>query len=263
MLSVANCVRLFVVIFLSLLNISVAKEVHILVIGQSISSNCNQNKFGKVDGVYQFDLNGNVVAASDPFIWADCNGGSMWMPLGERMIKSGLASKVVFMPIGIGGTKVSEWLVGGRAFGKLETALSVIAKKGITFDYVLWHQGSSDIGTPGNIYQDDLHKLYSYVRKKIGVVPWVVARHSRCYGRYDEKIDGVQQKIVTNAPLFFYAGPDNNSLDDRFRFDSCHLNKTGQIKMAELWFESIEKVGQRKESIEKETLLYWFKKIPY
>ena len=40
----------------------------------------------------------------------------------------------------------------------------------------------------------------------------------------------------------FFLGPDPNALDDSYRFDTCHLHQKGQVKMAEMWLDSLKKM---------------------
>ena len=128
------------------INISTqAKDIFILVVGESISANCNQHIFQQVPGVYQLNKNGIQTPAKDPFDWSDCSQGSMWIPLGEKIIQNGLADNVTFMPIGVKGTSVSDWKEGGAAFAKLSSAISMTKEKSINVDYLFWHQGSSDV----------------------------------------------------------------------------------------------------------------------
>ena len=240
-----------------------AKNLSILVIGQSISSNCNAYSFDREPGVYQYDLEGNITEARDPFLWADCHGGSMWMPLGKKIIDAKMADRVIFMPIGVNGSKITDWLEGGRVHSKLLRAMSVIQNREIKFDFVLWHQGSSDIGTKPTKYKSDFGKLYKIIKEKTSrATPWIIAMHSRCSGSYDKKIETAQQEIANGLPMF-YQGPNNNSLGDNYRFDRCHLNKDGQIKMAQLWFDSIQSANAKKAEFDNESLLRIFRKISF
>lgn len=215
-------------------------EMRILVIGQSIASNCNDYAYGLVDGVFQIDKSGNTKPASDPFEWADCIKGSVWMPLGKRLIDAGIAEKVTFMPIGVGGSKVEDWQVGGSAFSKLNTALVLAQKKGITFDLALWHQGSANAGDSQAIYRDKLNSVLNYVSAHAVVNRWLIAIHSRCSGVYDRNVEAAQIEIGSMSALERYPGANNNALGDEFRVDRCHLNRAGQEKLSSLWLESIE-----------------------
>jgi hypothetical protein len=215
------------------------KELRILVIGQSLSANCNANVYGPVANVYQIGKDGAVKAAQDPFEWADCDKGSMWMPLGQRLIESGMAQKVTFMPIGVGGTKVQDWQEGGKAFLKLNTALDLVAKSGIGFDMAFWHQGSADAGIPRDEYVSRLLSVIAYVNGKIPVKRWLIGIHSRCWERYDAEVEAAQ-RIVADAPgTGRFPGANTNLLGNEYRFDECHLNQAGQEQMAKMWLEAI------------------------
>jgi hypothetical protein len=211
----------------------------ILVIGQSISANCNDYVYGPVAGVYQFDMNGEIAEGKDPFVWADCDRGSMWMPLGRKLIESGIVKKVVFMPLGIGATKVEDWQEGGRAFGRLNKALGIANSKGVVFDFAFWHQGSADIGTPKDEYLNRLESVVAYVNKNAHVNKWLIAQHSRCNGKMDVDIEAVQRLFGVAPGSGRYLGPNNNLLGDEYRFDGCHLNQKGQEEMATMWLASI------------------------
>lgn len=219
----------------------VLDQLRIFVVGQSISSNCNERKFGPVDNVFQVGRDGEIKPAMDPFEWADCSNGSMWMPLGKLLIEGGVAKKVIFMPIGVGGTKVRDWQDGGAAFPKLNTAIAQIKQKGLSFDLALWHQGSSDIGTDKDEYSSRLTAVVGYIDSNIKIARWVIALHSRCSGSYDKNIEDAQFAFATAPGFNRYLGPNNNLLGNEYRLsDGCHLNELGQQAMASMWFDSIK-----------------------
>lgn len=215
-------------------------ELRILVMGQSISSNCNEYKYGPIDNVFQIDSNGSVKVAADPFEWADCEKGSMWIPLGKRLIDAGIARKVTFMPIGVSGSKVEDWQANGVAFKKLNSAISLIQGKGIGFDFAFWHQGSSNIGMGKNMYMSHLGAVIDYVDERVKINRWLIGVHSRCFGAYDRNIESAQIEIGTMVKLKRYIGANSNLLGDEYRTDGCHLKKIGQDEMAEMWLESIK-----------------------
>lgn len=236
-----------------------AQEMYILVMGQSISANCNEHVFSARPGILQLDLMGNIVPAADPFVWADCTAGSMWMPLGERILAVGLANPVVFMPLGVAGTKAEDWLAGGRAFAKLQKALELIKQKDIQFEYAFWHQGTADIGTPPQQYESTVKNVIRFVNANVRVKKWLVAQHSACNGRIDVSLAQAQRKIAGNNMQNLFPGPDTNQLDAGFRSDGCHLNQKGQLRMAELWLESMRNSDRLYDLIQQETLLNLFR----
>lgn len=235
------------------------KGMTFLIIGQSISSNCNQKKFGPENGVNQYDFNGNITKAQDPLIWADCTEGSLWIPMGKELIERKITNQVNLLPIGVSGTKVQDWLPSGKAFPKLERSLDLIVKNKIHIDYILFYQGSSDIGTKPSLYKYNFLQLHHIVKDKLGPIDWIIAAHSKCSGKIDKDIEYIQ-KSLSYGP--FYTGPDSNILGDDYRFDGCHLNERGQIKMANLWVNAIQNAINKKKTFESETLISFFRKIP-
>lgn len=214
-------------------------DLRILIVGQSISANCNQFVYGPSPNVFQIGLDGNVKAASDPFEWADCKTGSMWMPLGQKIIESGVAKKVTFMPIGVGGSGVADWQQDGKSFPKLESAIKLIKEKGLVFDFAFWHQGSSNIGGNKTDYANRLASVVGYINGNVQINRWLIALHSRCWGMYDAGIEE-SQRIFGMAPeAHRYLGPNTNLLGNEFRVDTCHLNRDGQELMATKWLESM------------------------
>jgi hypothetical protein len=224
---------------------AIPEELRVLVIGQSISSNCNEYIYGAVDNVLQIGKDGVIKAAHDPFEWADCSKGSMWMPLGKRIIEGGMAKKVIFMPIGVGGTKVRDWQEGGTAFGKLNEAISVIKKNGMKFDFVFWHQGSSDIGTSKSEYTTRLLSVIDYVSRNVPVNRWLIGIHSRCWGDYDPEVEAAQFAVANASEAGRFAGANSNLLGGEYRLDGCHLNQRGQEQMALMWLEAIRSANSR------------------
>ncbi|MGX4640636.1 sialate O-acetylesterase [Massilia sp. SYSU DXS3249] len=218
----------------------VVADLKILVLGQSISSNCNQRLYGPVDNVLQVGFDGSIKPARDPFEWADCAQGSMWMPLGKKLIDSGVALKVTFMPIGVAGSRTRDWQKGGSAFDKLNSALALIKRQGLSFDYAFWHQGSADIGLDKDEYLGQLSSVIEYVNANAKIDRWLIALHSRCAGRYDPNIEMVQ-RAFGNAPASRrYPGPNTNLLGNEYRLpDACHLNERGQEEMASLWLDAV------------------------
>lgn len=215
-------------------------ELRILVLGQSISANCNEHIYGPVSNVFQFTGEGDIEGAKDPMTWAGCNQGSMWMPLGRKLIEANVAAKVVFMSLGEGGTSVVQWQEGGLGFAKLSRAIPVIRAKNISFDFAFWHQGSADIGMSKEEYLVRLTSVVGYVNQNVPVARWIIARHSRCSGRYDANIEAAQLEFGNASNQHRYLGPNTNLLGEEYRMaDACHLNFKGQERMADLWLESV------------------------
>jgi hypothetical protein len=219
-------------------------EMSILVIGQSISSNCNEHVYGPVDNVLQVARTGEIKAARDPFEWAGCSGGSMWMPLGKKLIDAGVAAKVVFMPIGVSGSHVEDWQAGGASFSKLNDAIATIQQQGLRFDFAFWHQGTGNIGTNRMVYLERLSSVVGYLNERVAIKRWMIAVHSRCSGLYDTDIEAAQLEFGNAPELGRYPGPNTNLLGNEYRVDTCHLNQMGQEEMASMWLKSVKNALQ-------------------
>jgi len=214
-------------------------EIRILVVGQSIASNCNEYSYGPITNVYQVSKSGAILPASDPFEWADCGKGTVWMPLGKMLLDAGIARKVVFMPIGVGGTKVEDWQSGGLAFNKLNQAIDLVKKQGIAFDLAFWYQGSANAGDSQAAYRSKLTGVLDYISNRMDIERWLIAVHSRCNGVYDRNVEAAQVDVGNMLSSRRFPGANNNALGDEYRTDRCHLNHAGQEIMAAAWVESI------------------------
>lgn len=222
------------------------ENLNILVIGQSIASNCNQFAYGPSYNVWQIGRDGSIKPAQDPFEWADCDKGSMWMPLGTRIVGTGIAKQVTFMPIGVGGSKVADWQAGGIAFKKLNDMIALVNKNGIKFDFAIWHQGSADAGMSRSEYSDRLKLVIAYVEQNISIKRWLIGIHSRCGDTFDPEIEAAQ-RLVADAPTSNrYLGANTNLLGEDLRFDRCHLSQQGQEQAADLWLSAIRNASVTK-----------------
>ena len=163
------------------------------------------------------------------------------------------------MPIGVKGTSVNDWLPGGNAFPKLSRAIKLSKDNSIRFDYALWHQGAADAGTHPDQYAKKLNKVLKYISINASVDKWIIAKHSKCAYLSDNKIAIAQANVALGHILRRFPGPDTNALGSDFRFDNCHLNFKGQEKMADLWFQSIVSADKLNASVQKETLIQYFK----
>lgn len=236
-----------------------ARDVYILVIGGGTASNCNAHAFGEVRGVYQIGLTGSEKSARDPFELADCKGGSVWIPLGQKMVEAGMADKVVFMPVGMAGTRARDWQPGGRAYSKLMSLMSTAKARNIKFDYGFWQQGSADIDADAAQYSNDLHKAVKAITINIKVGKWIIAQGAGCNDRRSDAIKAAQLQFSRNPVLNRFSGPDTSVLGSTYRSDNCYFNELGQRQLAQQWFRSIIEADAASVKYQKESLLYYFK----
>jgi hypothetical protein len=236
-----------------------ARDIYILVIGEGSSSNCNSHSFTEVPGVYQIGLAGTIKSARDPFEWADCKNGSVWIPLGQEMISAGIADNVIFMPVGLARTKARDWLEGGRAFKKLMTVIATVKQHNIKFDYAFWQPGFSDSGASEAQHVNELGRVIKFVSLNINVDKWIIAQGAGCGVSTDPDIESAQLEVAGNRLFNRFPGPNTGSLGGAYRSNTCNFNERGQRKLAKLWLGSLVRAEEESEWLQKESLLYYFK----
>ena len=257
MLLVARLI--FMLGLLSFATTALAKDVHILVIGDSAAANCNAQSFGPVPGVYQVGRDGREKLAADPLDLGDCQGGSIWIPLGEAMVRAGFAQKVVFVPLGVTGAKVGDWLQPGRASGRLGGAIKAASLRGVEFDYAIWQQSESGNTLTGEQYRASLNRVVKIVSVNAKVKKWIIAQGAHCDGTTGGAIEDAQHRYAGNPIFNRFPGPHTSALGAAYRATGCVFNARGQQKMAELWFDSIKKADVNSDRYQKESLLYYFR----
>lgn len=232
-----------------------ARDIHILILQESVSSDCNAKVFDAVDGVYQISLDGEEVPARAPFFWANCLEGDVFLPLGQAMIKSGMAERVIFMPIGTRGTSVRDWLVGGRAYEPMKLALKKANHKNINFDYVLWKGDFVDAKFSESRYQNDVQKILKEVKLGAKTEKFIISKSVSC----NVKGDGYEKTYRWDPLYKRFPGPDIGKLASKYYINECNLNDLGKKEIVQLWLHAIKKADIDNERYQKESLLYYFK----
>lgn len=256
MSSVVRAFLLFAIIFG---NAAYAKSIHVLVLGEAASANCNSRLYGEQAGVYQIGKDGLEKPARDPLDWADCAGGSIWIPVGREMIRAGMAKRVVFMSIGMANSRAQDWIKGGRAFGRLESAMQVVSARKIKFDYVFWYQGMSDSDSSGQRYVSDLTGVIKNLIPSVPGAKWIIAQSAGCSGRVSNRILAAQRR-VSAYPLFNrFLGPDLSFLENATLGGQCALTQDAQEKAAGLWVGSLVNAEAESRKYGRESLLFYFR----
>lgn len=106
---------LFVLLPVTLNSAHAEAKGTLLIIGQSISSNCNQKNLAQKMVLTGIWFSWEYNKAQDPLIWADCTEGSLWIPMGKELIERKITDQVNLLQIGVSGTKVQDWLPAGKS----------------------------------------------------------------------------------------------------------------------------------------------------
>lgn len=220
------------------------RPIVFLAFGQSIASNYNQTTHTPMHTAYMIDQ-GRCFEARDPMRGADSNRGSMWSFVADALPVDAMPY-TAFVTIGVGGSSIAQWDVGGSLNPRLTSAVQATRNAGFEFSYVLWHQGSADRGSTVEAYQTRFRSMIRSVAP-YGLLPGsapgqtkvLIAVHTRCGSEQDMTLAMAQRGLV-DPPNGFFAGADTDTLGPSVRFDGCHLATSGQMMAADLWRQRIE-----------------------
>lgn len=216
-----------------------------IVAGQSYATNCNDEKLKPADSrVAAYSLNDEAwVVANDPQPVIDkSDGGSIWPPLGDALVKE-YGVPIGFANVAFGGTSSTQWASGGQLQGALQNVMAT--KLGHQYRAVLWQQGESDV-IAKTAMEQYITNVWSIRRDASSTATWLLAKsthHPTVYN--DPDGEGRIRKAIdelTKRPGF-RAGPDTDSLKGENRGDKNsrrHFSAIGQKRAAEMWLASIK-----------------------
>ena len=222
-----------------------------LVCGQSNAANHGERTYAPKHAVYNFDfLRFCCTRADDPLAGASGNGGSIWSRLGDLLVDRGVFRSVVFVPIAVGGSFVTDLVPGGNKHGRTTLALSRLMKAlgrlPLPFSAVLWQQGEAEANhtaMSAATYQAHLRDVVADLRSRGVFAPVFVAAASYCEAGPHPFDNAAQirhaQLTVTDRSAGFFPGPDVDAIAADGRYDQCHLSEVGLQRCAELWFEAL------------------------
>ncbi len=218
------------------------KRMVALTFGQSNGANYGESRHCSGSGVLNW-YRGRLYHAEDPLLGANGNGGSVWTRLGDRLIASGQWQQVIFAPLSIGGSALSEWIPGGQWFQRVEETLLDLKAAGLSPTHLLWHQGEADActhNTPPEVYEARFWQMVEAIRALGISAPLYV-----CVATYIEgfspnpDLQACQRRLGAQHDRGLYAGPDTDQLGLEYRFDGAHFSEQGLDRFAELWMDCL------------------------
>lgn len=184
--------------------------------------------------------------AADPQPIADGNGGSPWPALGDLLVER-FDVPIGFISVGVGGTRVDEWLPEGPYYSRLEDALDSLGPRGLRA--VLWHQGEFDnyADTSTDDYATRLSRLIERSRIDAGWnVPWGVALAGYLPPTYSggtlegqAAIVTAQQQVIEADSWTFEGASTDDLIDSSLRRSDGHFTEAGLYAHAARWAEPI------------------------
>ncbi|KAB2701306.1 sialate O-acetylesterase [Brucella lupini] len=225
----------------SVASVLTANTVVFLTVGQSLVCNYASGSFSPAsDNIYQVNIrDGGLYDAADPTLGVDGTQTNFAIRLADKIIVGGKADTVIFIPIGMGGSSVSQWGTGGEFNHRIGVGIRRLSALGLTPNAVLWQQGTTDtsLATTQAVYAARLSEVIAAFRANAPVnTPVFVAQESWVSGTLSLPIKAAQVAAV-NPPAFIYSGPDIDTITERQ--DATHLNAVGANQQAQLWYDKI------------------------
>jgi len=221
----------------------------LLVMGQSNAANSGETAYSsQCENTYNY-FEEKLYPLNDPLKGANGDGGSVWSRLGDKIVESNFARKVIMVPCAVGGTRIEQWIPGGDLNHLISETIQHLNHSGLRVTHVLWHQGESNhVALSGGLtaeqnaasYKANFHSLVHYLRG-IGVdAPVYPAIATRCIGEPDYALQEAQLELA-NDSLKILNGPNTDLLDNSYRYDNCHFNENGLNLHAGMWFNVLTK----------------------
>ena len=217
----------------------------IFICGQS--QICNEGDpngfFEPGEGVYNFNIfDGKAYKSRGVLLGTSCGRGNFTVLLGDLLVRRGIYDRVLLVPVGHGGTFMSEWQPGAEMYPRIVLAMRQLHDAGITVTHALWQQGEAEAGGREAADATAWRRMFDVLRLALRynkmTAPIYVAQSTLCHGPANEKIRAAQRGVV-NPALGIYPGPDTDAIGIEERCDGCHFSLKGMTKAAELWFAAL------------------------
>lgn len=216
-----------------------------LSLGQSTTANHDQVTYSVTNPKsHNFNAyDGAIYTADSPLLGCSGLSGNWNSRCSDKMLAAGMFQRVIIVPIGVGGTIVSQWQPGGSMWQRVVATKARLDNRGLTPTFITWMQGESDqtVGTSQAAYSASLAALIGGLRGLGYSVPIFVSQ-TTYNGTTSYAPVRAAQAAAVNNPAGIYAGPDTDSLSDpSYRF-GAHWSGIGSDAVADLWKTAIDAV---------------------
>jgi len=213
----------------------------LLLIGQSNAANNAGQRYASAhgDGVVNY-YGGKCFVAASPLLGATGHAGESWTLLGNKLVASGRADRVVLVSAAIGGSWIRRWKEGSDLNGMLQSVLDDLRPR-YRISHVLWQQGEADSegGMGRDDYAEAFNSLVGSMRRKGVDAPVFPSVSTKCGMNPDWRADNpvaLAQKSLPDKARGIFPGVDTDAiLGPVDRYDDCHFSATGQEKFADAW----------------------------
>ncbi len=159
--------------------------------------------------------------------------------MGASLITRDVFDEVVFIPIAVGGTAVSEWSLNGKYQPKFVDACARARQAGQDVTHVFWHQGERDTALKSGYdhYLGHITEIVSTIRIALPLAKIIVCIASYGFGETSVHVRAAQSSICERNDIV--QGPDTDKIGEQWRHDNLHFNTDGQQIFSDLLSECI------------------------
>jgi len=214
-----------------------------ILFGQSLTTNTATGRLTTQKNILNFNpFDFKCYKAKDPLLGSSNEGGSQWIPFAESLLNNNYYDKVILIPIGVGGTYISDWIPGAYLHRRMILALNRINKKKLNPTAFFWQQGEAESGLkdyPKIIWEDSIIKIAKSIQQMGFNSPIFIARSTICGDNAinQDEIRNAQNEVINKHKLL-RRGPDTDVINFSYRRDRCHFNEYGKFEAAKLWEEA-------------------------
>jgi hypothetical protein len=250
---------LLVLILWSSAGFADARTLYILVVGEGELTSCSGAVSQAGQRVNNIGTDILKTPASVALEWSECDKGSVWNLLGQKIIGAAIAKKVLFLPAVVQHAQARDWLNETFARDKLALALKMTRTRKIRFDYAILQQGCSDVNTDSKEYLNDMRRVIRRVSLAVQPEKWLVSQSANCPGRNSGRLRAVQVQIGRNPVFNTFQGADAAKLSGTYPTAEGTLSEAGRQRLADLWLDALIRAEAASARYQRETLLYYFK----
>lgn len=195
---------------------------------------------------------GGIYSGADPVLGASdataTGPSSPIMRIADRIITRGKATRVIMVPIAVGGTLWASYdpAASGSLFTRVQCAIRRLSAIGLSPDFICAARGSSDnaAATSAASIRSSINAWITGIRNMGCTAPIYIGKFTMNGGSVSATIQsGIASAISDNSGnsvLAGYDGDTNATVAGGYRLaDSTHLSATGLTLVANGWADLV------------------------
>jgi len=216
------------------------KPLIILIFGQSNVANTVSQKSQTNLPILNF-YQGKLYRAKDPLLGATGQRGSLWISTAKKLLDISDYKEIILINTARSNSSVKDWLPQGKFYDTLKSSYHALNNLNLPPQVIVFGQGERDAidGVSYKDYNRNLHILYKNIQHFHENKPFLLSLTSRCFEYLpNNNIRKGQIELIREYPSVF-QGPDTDKFNEVYRYDGCHYNTLGKIKISKIWANKI------------------------